>query len=142
MADPLSITASIITVLQLAGSVTSLCLKYKDAAKSKGGILQQLLDELQGLTDVLNPFTRLVEEHGQDTISYEALSKPSGALGECRSVLGHLQSELASIVAAQGIQKLGKVLAWPMKEKEIRSLLQKLNHSKATLMLALHGVEM
>ncbi len=142
MADPLSITASIITVLQLAGSVASLCLSYRDATKSKDGVLHQLLDELKGLTNILDPLAKLARDHGWETKSLESLNKPGGALDECKVLLETLQTELESVVVAQGVKKLGKILVWPIKEKGVQSLLKRLYQRKSTLALALHQVQM
>ncbi|KAI9881492.1 MAG: hypothetical protein M1830_000055 [Pleopsidium flavum] len=141
MADPLSITASIITVLQLAGSVATLCLTYRDATKSKDGVLHQLLDELKGLTNILDPLAKFAKDHGGGTRSLEALNEPEGALDECRVLLEKLQTELESFVDAQGVKKLSKILVWPIKEKEVQSLLKRLSQRKSTLALALHQIQ-
>lgn len=142
MADPLSITASIITVLQLASSVVSLGLSLKNAAKTDGGILQQLLDELRGLSNILEPLAQLAVDHGQEAKSIEALGKPGGALDGCRVVLEKVKIELDSVVSAQGVKKLGKILVWPAKEKEVQSLLRQLTERKTTLGLALHNIQL
>lgn len=142
MADPLSITASIVAVLQLAQQVVSLCLSYRDAAKSNGGVLQQLLDEVESLTDILDPLAKLAGDHGGRKNSIQVLSKLAGAIEDCGALLGILRAELESVLIARGVKKLGKVLAWPIKEKEVQSLLNRLNQRKLTLALALHHVEM
>lgn len=141
MADPLSITASIITVLQLAGSVVTLGLTLRNAAKTDGGVIEQLLDELKGLTNILEPLAQFAEGHSQEAQSVEALSKPGGALDGCGVVLEKLRIELDSVVSAQGVKKLGKILVWPIKEKEVQSLLRQLSARKLTLGLALHNVQ-
>ena len=141
MADPLSITASIITVLQLAGSVVSLGLSLKNAAKTDGSVLQQLIDELKGLTNILEPLAQLAEGPSQEAKSIRVLGEPGGALDGCRLVLIKLQNELNAVMGAQGVKKLGKILIWPIKEKEVQSLLRQLSERKATLGLALHNVQ-
>ena len=142
MADPLSITASIITVVQLAGSITSFCLSCREATKAEDGIIQQILDELKGLTDVLGPLARIAKDHDTETKSLGALANPGGSLDECRVLLEALQTELESVIAAQGVKKLGKILGWPIKEKEVKTLLERLSQRKSTLALALHNVQM
>lgn len=141
MADPLSITASIITVLQLAGSVVSLGLSLRDAAKTDGGVLHQLLDELKGLTDILETLSGLGKDHSLEASSVEALGKPGGALDGCRTVLEKLRIKLESVVNAQGVKKLGRALAWSFQGKEYQSLLRQLSDRKTTLSLALHNVQ-
>lgn len=142
MADPLSITASIITVVQLAGSLATFCQSCREATKGKDGIIQQTLDDLEGLTDVLGPLAQLATDHGSETPSLRALAKPGGAVDECRVLLDALRTELESVFGAQGVKKLGKILVWPMKEKDVKSLLERLSQRKSTLALALHNVQM
>jgi len=142
MADPLSITASIITVVQLAGSLGSFCLSCKEATKGKDGIIQQILDELKALTDVLGPLAQLAKNHGPDIQGLRALGNAGGALDDCKVLLETLKTELESVLATQGVKKLGKILVWPIKEKEVKSLLERLSQRKSTLALALHNVQM
>jgi len=142
MADPLSITASIITVVQLAGSLASFCLSCNEATKGKDSIIQQILDELKSLTDVLSSLARLTEENGPATHCLRALADAGGALDDCKVLLKTLKTELESIVAAQGVKKLAKIFTWPIKEKEVKSLLERLTQRKSTLALALHNVQM
>lgn len=142
MADPLSITASIITVLQLAGSVASFFLSCRDAAKGEDGIVQKLLRELQGLTNVLEPLEKLATQHGNGTHSLEAFSTLSGPLNDCKGVLEKLDNELKSVTGAQGLLKLRKIMTWPFKEKDVQSSLKLLNGRKSTLALALQNIQM
>ncbi len=142
MADPLSITASIITVVQLAGSIASFCLSCNEATKGKDSIIQQILEELKGLTDVLGSLAQLAKEHGPETRCLRALADAGGALDDCKVLLETLKTELESVLVARGMTKLGKILTWPIKEKEVKALLERLSQRKSTLALALHNVQM
>lgn len=142
MADPLSITASIITIVQLAGSLAAFCVSCKEATKGKHGIVQSILEEVEGLTDVLGPLAQLAKDHGAETQSLRRLATAGGPLDDCKGLLEVLKTELESLLGAEGAKKLGKILLWPIKEKEIKSLLERLSQRKSTLALAFQNVQM
>lgn len=61
MADPLSITAGIIAVLQVTSKVVSLCYDYRCGVKNGSNKMKQLIDEVASLRDVLESALRLAD---------------------------------------------------------------------------------
>jgi hypothetical protein len=57
--DPLSVTASIITVLQAANAVVSICYDYSCAVKNASWELPRIIDEVKSLRNLLETLQQL-----------------------------------------------------------------------------------
>src|ERR1700761_8076186 len=113
--DPLSITASIIAVLQVANTIISVCYQCKSVVKGSPWALTQTIAELQDLRHVLETLDRLAEENDGSPAptkkrSLELLCEPeSGPLTTCRRELQHL-SRLIGVNAGDVSSSKGKAI--------------------------------
>ncbi|MCJ1246834.1 hypothetical protein MMC30_004043 [Trapelia coarctata] len=147
--DPLSITASIIAVLQATNLVVSLIYDYRSAAKSSSWEYPQVISELQSLRNVLEKLTELasnnISTRGMSNSSLSMLTQlcdsNDGALGKCLSELDALKKKLAppSWSGAEGSKRRALVQAfgWPLKRDETIKTLETIGRFKASLSLAL-----
>lgn len=133
MADPLSITASIIAIIQLTGTVTKYLSNVKDSPEDRG----RLLLEISNLSGLLSTLGKISEESTSDD-SWRAtiiqLSTPDGPLEQCRRFLQQLSTKLAP---AAGLRKFGKSLLWPFQKAEILEILNRIERLKTIFGLAL-----
>jgi hypothetical protein len=136
--DPLSITASVIAVLQLAGIIVSICYDYRSGIKNAPKDLMRIIDEVTSLRDVLERLVRLAESadaSGPSRLStLKLLNKPDGPLIKCQAELAALKKKLAPM---SGLKAIGRVLGWPLKEGDVKKTLDNIGRFKATLSLAL-----
>ena len=131
MADPLSVTASIVAVLQLAAVVTKYIQKLRGASKDAG----RLLLELSSLRGIISGLEDLADGDEAWLETSEALlARPNGPISRLEYDLEALRSKLEPAV---GIKKIQKSLTWPFKQEEIRSILERIERLKGLFMLAL-----
>ena len=152
--DPLSITASIIAVLQATNAVVSICKDYRSAAKASSWEYSQVISELESLRNVLKSLAELasnsISTRGKSDPSLSMLTKfcdPSvGQLGKCLAELETLKGELAppswSGVDGSKRRALIQALGWPLKRDETIKTLESIGRFKATLGLALSSDQM
>ncbi|KAH8817231.1 hypothetical protein F5884DRAFT_778825 [Xylogone sp. PMI_703] len=136
--DPLSVTGTLIAVLQITGAVISICYDYRQGAKNASREVIQISDELNSLKDVLDALLRMVEkDESSDATTlatFELLTKPNGPLAACQTELEILKAKLEP---EKGWRAVRQSLAWPLKEGEMRKTLSSLERMKSTMLLAL-----
>ena len=131
MADPLSVTASIVAVLQLTAVVTKYIQELRGASKDAGKLLLELSSLrgiISGLEDLANSDEAWIET------SKALVARPNGPISRLEYDLKALRSKLEPAV---GIKKIQKSLTWPFKQEEIRSILDRIERLKGLFMLAL-----
>jgi hypothetical protein len=134
MADPLSISASILGILQLSAVVVQHINSMKDASEERKKLLNEIGTTSDFLAIINNP-VRLAQ-HGD---SWESLRKPGGPLEQLEAVLKKLDAKLAP---ATGLSKIKKAVTWPFKKGEIEGLLGSIERQKTLLGLALQNDHM
>jgi hypothetical protein len=138
MADPLTITGTLIAVLQVTSAVISVCYDYRQGVTSASREVIQFSDQLNALKDVLEALLSLIENQKLENLSrlstVSDLAKENGTLDGCRKELERLQEELTP---EKGWRKIRRTLIWPLKEKEMRKTLDDLERFKSTIQLAL-----
>jgi hypothetical protein len=134
MADPLSISASIIAILQLSAVVVTHIKSMKDASAER----EKLLDEIGATSDLLAIINNPVRQaqHGD---SWESLRKPGGPLEQLEAVLKKLDAKLAP---AAGWSKVKKTVTWPFRKGEIEGFVGSIERQKTLLGLALQNDHM
>lgn len=139
MAEVLGVAASVIGVLQLTGSVISFCYEYRAGVKGARKEILSIIDELNDLRDIMESILRLVEKDEAQSKSRLSASielcRPDGALMKCKDELSRLEERLSE--PRSRMQKLGQLVVWPLKEKEVAKILQHLQGVKASFNLAL-----
>jgi hypothetical protein len=140
--DPLSITASVIAIIQVADRITAACRAYITTAKDAPRDLRAIVIEVESVKSVLGVLELLVLSGGDDAPAILGkLKGTNGPLEGCMEALTALNSLLpktASSVANQSNKARKMVtLAWPFKKDEARRHLEYIGLHKATISLAL-----
>ncbi|KAI0379596.1 hypothetical protein F5Y04DRAFT_290200 [Hypomontagnella monticulosa] len=152
--DPLSISASIIAVLQATNSVISLCYNYRAAAVNSSWELSRVIKLATSLRNVLEDLETLASDTTEDTrqgsisqlqtlrllCRIEAGSE-RGVLIICLEELNDLQKKLSppGWVGPVGSKRMALVqaLKWPLKESDTKKALESIGRLRDTLNLAL-----
>lgn len=133
--DPISLTASVIAVLQITTACISICYSYRTSLTTSSQQIQQISSSLNSLKDVLESLLTLIETSKPGELStVESLARDGGALQEC---LGELERLKGKLEIKEGWRGVGQRVAWPLKEGEVRRQLEGLERWKGTLGLAL-----
>jgi hypothetical protein len=135
--DPISISASIIAVLQLTGTVIS----YLKEAKSAPEERKKLLNE----TICIESFLFVLKDKAESPRSREwsetlkSLKLRNGPLTLFQQALERLASKLAP---PSGWEKIGKELRWPFQKQEIQDIIATIERQKTLFILALQNDHM
>lgn len=136
--DPLSISASIIAVLQVSGSLISTCYEYRRLLRNKAHDVQLLIQQLSALRTVLENLLEIVDvDQLRDKPRLRAiasLTSPNGVLENCKKSLGSLQTKL---IPKQGWRAVRDKILWPLGEKEVREQEQEIQRMVADLKFAM-----
>jgi hypothetical protein len=137
--DPLSLTASIIAIVQLANKIITLGLDLHASLKV-GKDLDRIVDEVDSLRGILQRLARLAQTEAHNNTSttpvFGTIFDQNGALATCRSELTCLEAELLKAKSSHSRFGLDAVKRIGM-GKELESRLEKLSRAKQTLQLSL-----
>ncbi|KAL9029408.1 MAG: hypothetical protein Q9180_007036 [Flavoplaca navasiana] len=147
--EPLSVTASVITVLQATEAVISICCNYRSAAAGSSWEVSRILEATRNL----RKFLRILEEIADkaeiraksgvsDLPALAELCNPkTGSLAQCLETLLSLEKRLTppSWSGPKGSKRSNMVqaLSWPLKKAETEKTLEKIEGFKSTLNLAI-----
>jgi hypothetical protein len=146
--EPLSVTASIIAVLQVTSKIISICYDYTSAVKNSSSELSRVIEEIKDLRNVLETLEQLARKAessdpaaGVQLPALQLLSEPEGGpLAKCLAELEALKQKLTpQSLNGQAKSKrkaLLEALGWPLKEKETEKILRNIERFKTTLALA------
>ena len=147
--DPLSITASLIAVLQISGTVITALYGYRTSVKSASSDAARIISELNGLRGVLESLLQAIEKEnsrvapggGESRLAtLQTLAQPSGDLELCKADLEAASMKLGCYAAPDSVsdwKKVKRALEWPFKEKDVTKLLMSMQRAKSTMHLAL-----
>jgi hypothetical protein len=130
--DPLSITASIIAVLQVTKEVISYLKETKAAPKE----LTKVYEEAKNLVILLYELKDSVREQNSREPWLRAtsgLAVRDGPLDQCKKAL----EALVSKTTGHGLRKIGQVLAWKFTKEEVMALLSQIERIKSLVQIAL-----
>lgn len=133
--DPLSVTASVITVLQLTGNVLSFLNKIKGASQDQ----KQLTLEASSLYSLLTTLRFRIESSNSNDewfTTVRSLTVGGGPLDQFRVALEQLASK-TGILETSSVKKFGKQIAWTFEKDEIKDVLTKIERLKTVITLAL-----
>jgi hypothetical protein len=136
MADPLSISASIIALLQASGTLVRYIKSAKDADKDIKAFQIEVINVrglLFSLKDLL-PDT----ESGEESLLpvFECLGGQDGPLKQFEVILGDLITQLQP---KDGLKKAGQLLCWHFKKEDIKNLIGIVERYKTLFSLALQN---
>ena len=146
--DPLSVTASIIAVLQATEAVIILCCNYRSACKNASWELPRILEETRSLRDILRRLEELADKAEAssgagkpDLQALQHLCQPqTGALPQCLQELASLEAKLKPpgwTPIGSKRSALAQALVWPLRKAETERTLKSIEYFKSTLSLAL-----
>jgi hypothetical protein len=148
--DPLSLTASIIAVLQATSAVVSVCYDYSAALKGSSWELLKVIDEVRHLRNVLETLERLARQERSPNVaksrlpSLRLLCEPeTGLLAKCLLELNDLDKKLRPPGYPPGSKRRALIQAsgWPLKKGAVEKTLANISRLKATLTLAITADE-
>ena len=138
MADPLSITASIVAVLQITATVT----KYLKDVRGGSEDRIRLRDEMRSTVCLLEMLKDRVDDPDTRDIYFNEvglLNAPNGPLIQLRKTLELLVEKL---VPGSRIQQIAKALKWPFDKTEINEILGTIERLKSLFSLAMQNDHM
>ena len=130
--DPLIVSASLIAVLQLSGTVISYLSDVKDGPKE----LQRIQLELSSTHNVLFMLQDQADHSEEDdpfSSTLRSLNGPSGPFQQFHDALERLASRLAPL---EGWRKLKKAFKWSFEKEEIHDILKTIERQKTYFSLA------
>lgn len=132
MADPLSIAASIIALVQ----ATTTAVKFIGEVKDSSSECSRLLVELSMTSGILDSIRTLLEDDLKETwlVTARSLAKPQGPFQEYERLINTIVSKIRP---ATGLRKAGKAIAWPFKREEVKDMVAALERQKSIFVLAL-----
>ena len=131
--DPLSITASIIAVLQL----TSKVIQYLDDAKDAPKERARLVTEASNLYGLLMNLKYRLDEGCSNEPWYNAvksLAVLGGPLDQYRAVLDELRRK---VVVSSGVGKITHALVWKFNKVEVDRMLSRMERLKVLVQISL-----
>lgn len=131
--DPLSLSASIIAVLQLTGMLLSYINDVQNATKDQA----QLAVEVSNIYSLLISLRFRVEQsncHDPWFTAVRSLGIEDGPLEQIRRALQRLVPELEP---SRGMKKLGKQLMWKFEKSEMGDILDQIERIKTLVSIAL-----
>ncbi|OAG12718.1 ankyrin [Paraphaeosphaeria sporulosa] len=131
--DPLSVAASIISVLQLSGKVLGYLNDVKDASEDRA----KCAVEASNVYSLLLNLRFRLEEGSADAPWYtavRALGVENGPLDQFKQALETLQIQMTG---GGRIQQAGRALVWKFKKEEIAGILVRIERLKALVGIAL-----
>ena len=147
--DPLSVTVSVIAVLQAANSVISICYDFRAAIKVQPWAMTRITNSINELRIILGRLEQVANESElklDDTSStrhsaLEGLCQDGGAIRNCYEELRALEQKLGSgsWAGKEGSRRRAFIqsIGWQLKGKEAEDMLKRLDGYKTTLNLAI-----
>ena len=131
--DPLSISASIIAVIQLTGKVIEYVNAVQDAPKERANVAI----EISNLFNLLVTIRYRLEEGRSNEPWYAAIKSlgvRNGPLDQYKYALEELQRK---IVHGSMTNRIGQALVWKFGKEEVKSLLSRIESLKSVIHIAL-----
>ena len=144
MADPLGTTASIIAVLQISGSIISLCLDYRKSVAEAPKDMSDLHTAVTSLRSVLEDMYQFVDQSVAEGYAFPSIQKncleENGPIRSLQRELALVETRLQPLPTDGARQKMKALFAnlkWHLDKKEVGNLMSSWEGYKSTLQLAL-----
>ncbi|KAF3916902.1 Ankyrin-1 [Orbilia brochopaga] len=148
MADPLSIAASIIAVVQLSNAVLSYCYRFRSQAKDADKDIAQIITQVEDLWAILTQLQEVIEHEppsysppsGKLAGPADPARAPNALLAQCQKSVKSTEAILESITERLTPLLKGGLLSklkWPFESKVVQEKLEALQKCKATFQLYL-----
>lgn len=130
--DPLSVSASIVALLQLTGTVITHLSDVKDGPKQLQRIRLEI-SSVPNLLMMLQDQANLATMEDAYSSTLNSLNVPNGPFQQFHAALERLASKLAPV---EGWKKVGKGIKWTFDKEEVQELLNTIERLKALFSLA------
>ena len=130
--DPLSISASIVALLQLSSTVIGYLSDVKSSHKEQQKIRLELCNTLPMLS-ILQDQAQQAQDGDEWSSTLLSLSAADGPIQQFREALERLEHRLAPV---KGVKKVGKAFIWPFEKAEIQGILSTVERQKLLFSLA------
>ena len=133
--------ASVITIVQVAGQVWSLCWKYYSDAKDAKSDIERLMGNVLALQNLFQHVQALTEGPGAAKLiaSKELIEKTALELEQEFTALKH---KLEPGKRQSILKSFGRRLKWPLQKEDIEKTFQLLEQHKTTLIMAMNCDQM
>jgi hypothetical protein len=138
--DPLSVTASVIAVLQITNSVLVACYRLKEQIKEAENEISEIIDESDQLASILEAINEILKENPESEIVFASLAVEEDGKGPLMSIKAALL-ELNDKLAPLKKRGIKSKLLWPFESKNFQKLLASIQNQKSTLLLALQSCQ-
>jgi len=136
--DPLSLTASLIAVIETSGQIISCCYKYQSGVRHAAKDAKKISTEVTGLLGTLQRLLSIAQDEEERQTArlptLQALAQPDGLLTECQT---ELTSLIAKVKPKTGWDKIQSSLVWPLQKGEVKEALDRIHRITNGLNLAL-----
>lgn len=136
MAEALGVASSIISIIQLAQTVT----RYLQEVRYASDARTKLLQEIEGAVKILETFTDL------DLKSEATLKRWSRTLDLMRTPLSQFSASLSRLerrfASSNGSAKVKEALKWPFQSAETQQVINSMERQKSLFQLALQRDEL
>lgn len=137
--DPLSVTASIIAIVELSGAICGFLYSLKGTSKD----IAQCRLEISNISNLLEKLSDRLDEISSNEASsddvwfveMQALAAANGPIEQYKSALEQLHSKLAS--SASSRTKIGGALSWKFSKEEVTNILTRIERLKSLTQIAL-----
>lgn len=147
--DPLSLSCNIVGVLTAAGKLLSFGYSYGNSTKDFPEDLRSLTSELSSLSGILHALKAIIDAPNDSGV-LATKTDPSNIvramaipLEGCERLLSGMVGDLEKYrQSSSKVQKVIRILSWPLKENETKNWVERIQRYKSTFSLALSADEM
>jgi hypothetical protein len=134
--DALSGAASVIAVIQLAGSIVQLCGKYLNNVKNATQDIRRFQEKIAALAQVLRSLDELTR--GSNGNRLTATQDLVDNIAKCSSALTNLKEKIDPETTQRGMRKWGfRAFKWPLARSEVDHAITELEWYKTIFALSL-----
>ena len=140
MIDPIGLTGTIITILNVADTVIAYIKDAKGTSEDKKKLRNEVRD-VKNILEKLQDQADDVEQEGNSewATTLKIINDDDGPLQQIKEILKGLKLKLQP---GQGLKWVGKTLYWHFEKKEVDKILLAIERQKSLLTLALQNNHM
>lgn len=134
--DPLSLTASVIAIIQLTGSLAKLCGGYIGEVRNAQEEILKLCQAITGLQGTLKDLQSYLQSDNGKALP--TTSQLANSIDDCLSELRKLETRLDPGKRKTLMNKVGlQALKWPLKRGDMENIVKNLERYKSSFILSL-----
>jgi hypothetical protein len=138
--EGLGAAASVVAIVQITGTIFSLCWEYYTEAKDAKEHIKRLRNEVKSLQDVIAEIGELIDSPSSAKLAVlSSFNHQDGPLQQCLTDLTDLLMKLDKSQGKSSMRKFGlRSLKWPLSSKEVNNATTAIERHKSLFMLALN----